>query len=314
MKKLIFVLLLMCSLFILGCSSDKKEESTSKETDKVKVPAKATRAGNTVDTAPGAQGGITASIVPLEASYGDVLTLTVSGVKIDEAQHVAWMHNGSPVSTLRRAALDSRALGVKKGDTIQVEIVAYDGSNAKSNVVVFRNSLPELEYVKIMPEVFGPNDMVYVEAHAQDRDSDNVTISYQWTKNGAPVSTSSSLEQPLRKGDTFSVRLVPFDGEAYGQDISISHTVGNVPPQLQQHFDFTFDGTLYVYQAKADDPDGDVITYGLRSAPAGMSIDSSSGQIKWNVPLEFTGQAIFFITASDNSGGKAEMEMHFNIK
>ena len=39
--------------------------------------------------------------------------------------------------------------------------------------------------------------------------------------------------------------------------------------------------TLYTYQVKATDPDNDSLTYALDTAPAGMTIDSSSGLIQW---------------------------------
>ena len=42
---------------------------------------------------------------------------------------------------------------------------------------------------------------------------------------------------------------------------------------IVDHKNFNFDGKIYTYQVKATDPDEDKLTYSLKSAPAGMTID-----------------------------------------
>ena len=61
-------------------------------------------------------------------------------------------------------------------------------------------------------------------------------------------------------------------------------------------------GSSYSYTVKAQVNVNESITYTLATAPAGMSIDSSSGIITWSVPVEGSHQVV--VRASIVSGGK----------
>jgi uncharacterized repeat protein (TIGR01451 family) len=51
-------------------------------------------------------------------------------------------------------------------------------------------------------------------------------------------------------------------------------------------------GQSYVYNARATDPRGRRITYALTQAPAGMTIDASTGNVNWTAPGELRGQLV----------------------
>ncbi|MFC1770169.1 hypothetical protein ACFLZI_03870, partial [Nitrospirota bacterium] len=150
MKKLIIFSLLVCSLLLIGCSGDKTELTPEQAERFRQLDEEDAKQSESTDTSTPVPGTITASIVPAEATFGDILKLNVTGLNLDEAQ-VAWRLNGRPISTLRRDALDSSSVNAKKGDAVQVEVTAEDGRNAKSNIVMFRNTRPNMSYVKIMP-------------------------------------------------------------------------------------------------------------------------------------------------------------------
>ncbi|PJA80422.1 MAG: hypothetical protein CO148_03415, partial [Nitrospirae bacterium CG_4_9_14_3_um_filter_41_27] len=61
-------------------------------------------------------------------------------------------------------------------------------------------------------------------------------------------------------------------------------------------------------------PDGDTLTYSLKSAPSGMTIDSSKGMIKWNVPPEFKGKAPITISVTDGHGGESLQNLTLEIR
>ncbi len=63
-------------------------------------------------------------------------------------------------------------------------------------------------------------------------------------------------------------------------------------------------GSVYVYAARAHDPDGDPLTFALRTAPAGMTI-SADGRVEWMVPVGATGSFPVEIGVSDGRGGSA---------
>jgi large repetitive protein len=64
-------------------------------------------------------------------------------------------------------------------------------------------------------------------------------------------------------------------------------------------------GQKYQYQVKAEDINGDTLSYKLLSAPVGMTIDSVTGLIKWNTAADGVGNYQLLIEVSDGRGGIA---------
>lgn len=65
--------------------------------------------------------------------------------------------------------------------------------------------------------------------------------------------------------------------------------------------------TAYHYQAQAIDPDlGDLLTYTLALAPAGMSIDSQSGLIRWTPAIGQAGTHAVLVRVVDSAGASAQ--------
>ncbi len=166
------------------------------------------------------------------------------------------------------------------------------------------NSLPRITKVKVMPEVFKPGDTLYLDADADDPDGDDVTLSYEWYKNGELVSTERQIKSSLKRGDKLLIKLKPFDGKDYGKEITLKREVLNIPPIIKDHRDYKFDGNVFTYQVKASDPDGDVLTYSLKSSPSGMTIDQQ-GFIKWIIPADFRDKVPFTVSVNDGHGGEA---------
>jgi large repetitive protein len=61
-------------------------------------------------------------------------------------------------------------------------------------------------------------------------------------------------------------------------------------------------GVLYSYAVGATDPDGDVLTYALTTAPAGMAIVASSGLISWTPTSAQVGNQNVVVRVSDSGG------------
>jgi len=176
-----------------------------------------------------------------------------------------------------------------------------------------KNTLPELSRVKILPEVFKPGDSLYVEAAASDADGDDVTILYEWAKDSEPAGINKQIDAPVKRGDKVSIKLTPYDGKDYGKSIVLRREIGNLPPMIVEHKRFTFDGNVYAYQVNATDPDSDPLTYSLKTAPAGMTIEKITGLIKWDVPQDFKGKTEIVIVVSDGHGGEALQSFAFEI-
>ena len=92
---------------------------------------------------------------------------------------------------------------------------------------------------------------------------------------------------------TDSFDFVVSDGELESAPATVTIEVGrnNSPPEIvSPPVQQVSEGALYGYDVRAVDPDSDdVLTYSLRDAPAGMTIDSQSGEIQWPPTPELVG-------------------------
>jgi len=257
-----------------------------------------------------AGGAYSLELTPKEATRKSTLSLQSVGFKLSDAK-VEWLVNGMPFTTL--APTEFIGSDAEKGAEIQAK-ASIQGREVLSNTVKIMNAPPELTRVKILPEVFKPGDTLSIEAAGNDVDGDRVAVRCEWTRNGEPAGNGESIEGGLKRGDKISVKVTPYDGDAYGSSIVLNREIRNMPPVIVDHKDFTFDGTVYSYQVKASDPDGDTLTYALQSPKADMTIDSATGVLKWAVPKEFAGKKSASVVVRDGNGGTANYSIEIDIQ
>ncbi len=295
---------ILALLFLLSCSSGKSDQSSqqspgqSPESSRLSFPKGSP-----------AEGSYGIEIVPSNATKASRLYVVPKGFDLAGAS-IEWLVNGEPVPNPKPNEFDAST--VKKGDQIEARATIH-GSEIVSNIVRIGNSPPEISRVKIIPEVFTTGDSLGVDVTGTDRDGDEVSFSYEWTKNGEPVGSGRQLNVPIQRGDKISVKITPFDGTDYGRVGTLHREILNLPPIITDAGKYTFDGKRYTHQIRAGDPDGDRLTYALKSAPAGMNIDAASGLILWDVPPHFTGKASFTVSVSDGHGGEATQPFTLDI-
>ena len=177
---------------------------------------------------------------------------------------------------------------------------------------------PKITSVKIHPEIPAVGDKIKAEVATSATDADNLMLTFHWSRNGAPLSESSDtllLSGDFKRGDRISLTVVPDDGKRKGNPSTIAMTVGNRPPVITDPAgSFKVSGRQYAYQINAIDPEDDSLTYSLKSAPPGMTVDSSTGLIKWNIPADFKGNVSFAVSVSDGHGGEASQNFNIEIK
>jgi hypothetical protein len=83
-------------------------------------------------------------------------------------------------------------------------------------------------------------------------------------------------------------------------------TIVSTPPTaaVQGRFD---------YSVIARDPDGDPLTYHLETAPPGMTINSDTGRIGWQIPTDQQGMFHVKVVAKDRQGGLATQEFDLTL-
>jgi hypothetical protein len=202
----------------------------------------------------------------------------------------------------------SEPAGTSFSETSQAHYPA--STDSMSNIIEIKNAPPVITGVKILPEIFKPGDTLSVEVSGNDADGDEVTIVYEWTKNGEPAGNGKRLEAPVKRGDKISVRIIPFDGEINGQAVILNREIKNMPPMIIEDNKFHFDGKFFSYQIKAVDPDSDALIYILKQAPEGMVIDKT-GLITWKVSEKDKGRHSVAVQVTDGQGGEASYT--FNV-
>jgi hypothetical protein len=128
------------------------------------------------------------------------------------------------------------------------------------------------------------NDAISVLVGTYDADSDPLTLSYVWKRNGAVVATATAAAYPLGnqiKNDVISVTVTVSDGTA-SVAASTNATIADTPAKLTgtAPTSVTY-GQSVSFQITASDVDGDLtgpleVAYG----PAGFSV-SAAGLAAW---------------------------------
>jgi len=99
------------------------------------------------------------------------------------------------------------------------------------------------------------------------------------------------------------------------QNLTISVAANNVAPTINSTpVTIGSDGVLYSYDVDATDLNaGDSLTYVLTTSPAGMSIDSATGLIRWTPTLAQVGDHNVTVTVSDDATPALSASQSFTI-
>ncbi|MEO8271170.1 MAG: putative Ig domain-containing protein, partial [Aureliella sp.] len=94
--------------------------------------------------------------------------------------------------------------------------------------------------------------------------------------------------------------------EEHSFAITVRQVVGNTSPKIiSTPILLATTGGLYRYDLVAEDRDHDALAFELLSAPADMSINPSTGSIRWQPAQDQLGSSTVSILASDPQGGSA---------
>ena len=144
---------------------------------------------------------------------------------------------------------------------------------------------------------------------AQDADGD--TLNYTLTgPSGMTIDPDTGLVSwPLPVEGTHHVEITVSDGRGgyYIQTIELPAqvAVSNDPPLPDSSpTGPAVAGRLYTYDMDATDPNGDVLTYSLETAPAGMTMDSTTGLLTWSPADADLGDHDVVIVVRDGRGGR----------
>ncbi len=246
---------------------------------------------------------------PPDATRETTFYLKSSSLDLTKAE-VKWFVNDAVVKGAN--SLEFGSPDLKKGDSIQASVV-MGGREAVSNKVAIKNTRPVIVTSKTVPSNPKANDILKTDVIGSDRDGDNVTFFYEWIRNEENAGSWDTLEGPFKRGDKISVKITPYDGEDYGLPTVLTTNIYNSAPRFSESPNANFDNLVYSCQVKATDPDGDRLTYSLKTAPPGMTVDPSAGLITWRVPSDFRGKTSFTVSVADGHGGETLQNLFLDI-
>lgn len=180
------------------------------------------------------------------------------------------------------------------------------------------NTAPRITVLNVYPQNPVAGDTLKIDVKAYDKEGDTVNFIYTWFKNDEELDETSDvllITEDFKRGDKISVKIVPDDGERKGTPVELFVFIANSSPVIKPSAEtLSFDGSVYSYQVRATDRDGDTLTYSLKSAPPGMTINQENGQIRWNVPPNYEGKTNITVAINDGYGGEVLHIFSLEIK
>ena len=222
-----------------------------------------------------------------------------------------WIRNGSPVPGAIDRLFPRKSF--QKGDFISVQVHAKwsGGKNqsAESETVVIGNSAPQVQSVSFEPAAAGTNDDLKAVVSGCDQDDDRVDFFYTWSVNGDPIGDQDGPVLPstyYQRDDEVEVVVTPTDGTDVGKTVRGHIKIANTPPEIVSTPPETImTRGLYTYAVQAKDSDGDSIRFTLEgNTPEGMTIDSRTGLVKWQVKLPDEEISYEFEVLAEDSEGE----------
>ena len=163
---------------------------------------------------------------------------------------------------------------------------------------------------------------VKLKGSACDDGLPNGALSFSWTKLSGPgavtfananaLATTATINTP----GAYVLRLTSSDGQfTVSDDVNVMIDGVNAAPVIvSQPPTSTCSGRPYAYQVVATDPNaGDVLTYSLPTAPAGMTISVSTGLIQWAPTASQGGNHNVIVRVTDLGNNQVEQSFTVNV-
>jgi len=302
----------LLTLALLATACDRQPETTPATSESGQKAAVAVPETADEPAAPaGREKPLQVMIRPAAPTTGEDLRATVSGAASRVAYH--WEVNGSEVEAAQGSLLPRG--NFVKGDLVTVVIDSMDREGRAETTVA--NSPPETLSVEYSPPVVHRGTDLVAKPQVEDPDGDRVGLSYRWYINDEEKPLPDTPVLPgdkFVKGDRIAVEIVPEDGESTGAAYRTGDIeVADAPPRFVTTPPASFRAATYVYRARAEDADGDALTYALENGPEGMTMDERSGEVRWTVGNNQAGKHTVRITADDGDGQQDVQEFRLEI-
>jgi hypothetical protein len=209
----------------------------------------------------------------------------------------------------------------RQGSTVYAEVIPADqyssGTAFTTSPVSIPNTPTSVTAVTLSPETAYLGSIITATLSGEGLDGDPLQFQYQWRVNGSPVGASTGQNifdtTGLHKRDSISVMVTYSTGQTSVGPISSNTLIlQNRKPVISSVPQMGLQGSAYLYQVVATDPDGDMLKYRLEKFPEGMTIDPAAGLIRWELPkgVMFSGrnEVKVAVMVDDGDGGTDSQE------
>ncbi len=204
----------------------------------------------------------------------------------------------------------------------QVVVLVEDGQGGQAkqffNLQIQNQNRPPVFNPVALENVF-ENQLYQYQLNAQDADDDR--LKYKLISGPAGMTFDSythtlSWVPGFRSAGKHAVKVSVSDGKKQvTQGFTIRVTDHNRRPKINSVAPlYLSEGASYEYKVLASDLDTDPLNYSLLMAPADMTINEKTGQIKWMSTFEDAGQHGIEILVDDGKGGRVVQAFRVFVK
>lgn len=215
---------------------------------------------------------------------------------------------GDEITDAESEKENSPFTGLSSEDTPKQESPSYD--NYKETVTEKKeNRPPKIQKIEIETVNNSPRDGFRAVVEAVDPEGDEIDFIYQWKYNGEDLigETDQILEwqEEFEKGNIITIEVIPYDYDVEGIWKSEgSFTIPNSPPRISSSPPGELKQGIFSYTVEANDPDGDSMDININNAPEGMTFDTESNTLSWDLKNALPGNYTIEIVVSDEEGAK----------
>lgn len=147
--------------------------------------------------------------------------------------------------------------------------------------------------------------LTYSAAGTDPGSVDQAGLSWGWTWGDGGSSTGNPETHAYDDEGTYTVTVTTTDPQGATDSDSLTVVIANVAPTFASSAPgFASENVLWTYTPTVIEPGLDTLTFSLSpSAPAAMTIDSTTGELNWTPGFNDMGVAAVTLTVDDGDGG-----------
>ncbi|MEM6398797.1 MAG: Ig-like domain-containing protein [Cyanobacteria bacterium P01_D01_bin.116] len=258
----------------------------------------------------------------------DTLTYSLgnspAGMTVSENGLITWTPEENQLQDVNVSVFVTDAQGATSSQSFTIEIateeieVVVDGEVTVEVVPVAINNAPEI--ISNPVYLADTNSTYEYQVVANDPDAGD-TLTYQLLSvpnnvTGMSINATTGLltwNNPVAGTYQIAVGAVDNQGLGAAQGFTLTARANNAPVINSTPGNIVNAGSIYAYDVRAVDVDGDVLNYTLDQASLdkGITIDEL-GRLRWKTTLTDTNHSAT-VTVADGNGGSTQQEVEINV-